>query len=197
MLVSALENLLNRGLPRSVRARALCAELEGRRLAVEAPGLGRVLIGSSGATLTVRRGEEPAEASLSGGPLSLGILGIGLSHEPIRSGAVQVHGDAELAEKFQQLLRLLRPDPEEELAGLLGDVPAHRIGQFARGALGWSGRTAATVWRDLGDYLAHERRDLVSTAEGEAFLRGVDALREDADRLAARVEQLERRVTAP
>ena len=125
MLVSALENLLNRGLPRSVRARALCAELEGRRLAVEAPGLGRVLIGSSGAALTVRRGEEPAEASLSGGPLSLGILGIGLSHEPIRSGAVQVHGDAELAEKFQQLLRLLRPDPEEELAGLLGDVPAH------------------------------------------------------------------------
>ncbi len=197
MLVSALENLLNRGLPRSVRARALCAELEGRRLAVEMPGLGRVLIGSSGTALTVRRGEEAAEASLSGGPLSLGVLGIGLSHEPIRRGDVQVHGDAELAEKFQQLLRLLRPDPEEELAVLVGDVPAHRIGQLARGALGWSGRAVATLWRDLGDYAAHERRDLVSAAEGETFLHGVDALREDADRLAAQVEQLERRVAAP
>jgi ubiquinone biosynthesis protein UbiJ len=197
MLVSALENLLNRGLPRSVRARALCAELEGRRLAVEMPGLGRALIGSSGTALTVRRGEEAAEASLSGGPLSLGVLGIGLSHEPIRRGDVQVHGDAELAEKFQQLLRLLRPDPEEELAVLVGDVPAHRIGQLARGALGWSGRAVATLWRDLGDYAAHERRDLVSAAEGETFLHGVDALREDADRLAAQVEQLERRVAAP
>ena len=197
MLVSALENLLNRGLPRSVRARALCAELEGRRLAVEMPGLGRVLIGSSGTALTVRRGEEAAEASLSGGPLSLGVLGIGLSHEPIRRGDVQVHGDAELAEKFQQLLRLLRPDPEEELAVLVGYVPAHRICQLARGALGWSRRAVATLWRDLGDYAAHERRDLVSAAEGETFLHGVDALREDADRLAAQVEQLERRVAAP
>ena len=197
MLASALENLLNRGLPRSVRARELCAELQGRRLAVEAPGLARVLIESSGTTLTLRRSEEAADASISGGPLSLGILGSGLSHEPVRRGEVEVRGDAELAEKFQQLLRLLRPDLEEELSVLLGDVPAHRIGQLARGALDWSGRAAATLWRDLGDYAAHERRDLVSAAEGETFLRGVDALREDADRLTARVDQLERRVTAP
>lgn len=194
MLASVLENLLNRGLPRSVRARQLCAELEGHRLAVEAPGLGRVLIASSGAALSIRRAEEPADASISGGPLSLGIVGSGLSREPITRGAVEIRGDAELAEKFQELLRLLRPDFEEELAVLLGDVPAHRIGRLARGAFGWSGRAAATLWRDLGDYAAHERRDLVSAVEGETFLRDIDALREDTDRLAARLDQLERRV---
>ena len=80
---------------------------------------------------------------------------------------------------------------------MLGDVPAHRIGRLARGAAGWTGRAAATLWRDLGEYASHERQDLVPRPEGEGFLRGVDALRENVDRLAARLEQLERRAAAP
>jgi len=35
MLSATLDNLLNRGLPRSPRARQLCAELEGRSVAIE------------------------------------------------------------------------------------------------------------------------------------------------------------------
>jgi ubiquinone biosynthesis protein UbiJ len=53
------------------------------------------------------------------------------------------------------------------------------------------------LWRDIGEYASHERRDLVSRPEGEAFLRDVDALREDVERLAARLELLEPRATAP
>ncbi len=34
MFTESIEHLLNRNLPRSPRARALCAELAGRRLAV-------------------------------------------------------------------------------------------------------------------------------------------------------------------
>ena len=196
MLASALENLLNRGLPRSVRARELCAELGGRRLAVEAPAVARLVIESDGVAVRIRRGEAPADASIVGGPLSLLVVGGGLSREPITRGEVEIRGDAEVAEKFQQLLRLLSPDVEEELSLVLGDVPAHRIGRLARGAAGWTGRAAATLWRDLGEYASHERQDLVPRPEGEGFLRGVDALRENVDRLAARLEQLERRVAA-
>ena len=197
MLSTALESLLNRGLPRSVRARALCAELGGRRLAVEAPAVARLVIESDGAALRIRRGEAPADASIVGGPLSLLIVGGGLSREPITRGEVEIRGDADVAEKFQELMRLLSPDLEEELSLVVGDVPAHRIGRLARGAADWAGRAAATLWRDLGEYASHERRDLVPRPEGEGFLRGVDALREDVDRLAARLEQLERRAAAP
>ena len=35
MLTATLENVLNRGLPRSPRAQQLCAELTGRSVAVE------------------------------------------------------------------------------------------------------------------------------------------------------------------
>ena len=197
MLSTALESLLNRGLPRSVRARALCAELGGRRLAVEAPAVARLMIESDGVALRIRRGEAAADASIVGGPLSLLIVGGGLSREPITRGEVEIRGDADVAEKFQELMRLLSPDVEEELSLVLGDVPAHRIGRLARGAADWTGRAAATLWRDLGEYASHERRDLVPRPEGEGFLRGVDALREDVDRLAARLEQLERRAAAP
>ena len=196
MLASALENLLNRGLPRSVRARQLCAELDGRRLAVQAPALARIVIESTGATLRIQRGEDSADATLVGGPLGLLIVGGGFSREPLAHGAVEIRGDAEIAEKFQDLLRLLSPDVEEELSLVVGDVPAHRLGQLARGAADWTRKAAETLWRDLGEYASHERGDLVPRAEGESFLHGVDALREDVDRLAARLEQLERRVAA-
>ncbi len=196
MIRSTLENLLNRGLPRSVRARQLCAELDGRRLAVEAPGLGRLLIESTGTSLRLHRGPETADASIVGGPLSLLLTGASLAGQPLRRGAVEIRGDAQIAEKFQALLRLLRPDLEEDLALLVGDVAAHRAGQLARGTLRWTRSALATLWRDVGEYASHERRDLVSRPEGEAFLRDVDALREDVDRLAARLELLERRATA-
>ena len=197
MIRSTLENLLNRGLPRSVRARQLCAELDGRRMAVEAPGLGRLLIESTGTLLRLHRGSETADASIVGGPLSLLLTGASLSSEPLRRGAVEIRGDAQIAEKFQALLRLLTPDLEEELALLVGDVPAHRAGQLARGTLRWTRSALDTLWRDIGEYASHERRDLVSRPEGEAFLRDVDALREDVDRLAARLELLEHRAAAP
>ena len=53
MLNSLIENVLNRGLPRSPRAQRLCTELAGRRLALEIRGIGTLLIESTGALLKV------------------------------------------------------------------------------------------------------------------------------------------------
>jgi ubiquinone biosynthesis protein UbiJ len=87
---------------------------------------------------------------------------------------------------------LLRPDLEELLARAVGDVPAHQIGHFTRLALRWSRGAARTTLTNIAEYLAHERRDLVPRNEGEQFLRAVDALREDVDRLEARLDLLMR-----
>lgn len=195
-MLATLENILNRGLPRSVRARQLCTELSGRRLAIEAPGLARLLLGSTGSSLSIERGAGAADAEIVGGPLSLLVLGGGLSEEPARRGDVEVRGDAATAEKFQELLRLLTPDAEEELSLLIGDVPAHRLGRLAHGALAWTRRAGNTLLRDLGEYASHERADTVSRPEGEQFLHGVDAVREDLDRFEARLALLERRAGA-
>ncbi len=198
MLTATLENVLNRGLPRSPRAQQLCAELKGRRLAVAiSPLQGRsVLVESTGDSLKLSFATAgtlaPPDATVSGGPLSLLALSGPTPDAVVQRGAVRIEGDAELAEKFRELVVLLKPDLEDELSLALGDVPAHQIGRFARAAAGWTRKAAATTVRNVAEYLGHERRDLVPRNEAEQFLRGVDSLREDVDRLAARIEHLTR-----
>ena len=190
MLTATLENVLNRGLPRSPRAQQLCAELTGRSVAVEVREITRLLLESTGSTLRITRGAAGADAEIVGGPF--GLLALGAEHPEavLQRGDVEIRGDAELAQKFRELVLLLRPDPEEELSGLIGDVPAHQIGRFARMARSWTHRAARTTAENLAEYLAHERQHLIPRNEGDQFLRGVDAVREDVDRLEARIDLL-------
>ena len=45
----------------------------------------------------------------------------------------------------------------------------------------------------MAEYLAHERQHLVPRAEADQLLKGVDILRENVDRLQARIELLARK----
>jgi ubiquinone biosynthesis accessory factor UbiJ len=193
MLTATIENVLNRGLPRSPRAQQLCAELTGRSVAVEIREITRLLVESTGSSLRITRGDAGADAEIVGGPFGL----LGLSGDApeavLQRGDVEIRGDAELAQKFRELALLLRPDLEEALSDLISDVPAHQVGRFARMALGWTRRAAVTTVENLAEYLGHERRDLVPRNEGEQFLKGVDGLREDVDRLEARIALLRQR----
>jgi ubiquinone biosynthesis protein UbiJ len=190
VLTALIENVLNRGLPRSPRARQLCEELSGRTIAIEVSHFGRVLVQSTGASLKVNRGDGGAEVEIAGGPVSLLALTGSTAEAVLHRGDVRIRGDAELAQKFRELTLLLRPEPEEELALLVGDVPAHQIGRFARMAAAWALKAADTGVRNVAEYLGHERQDLVPRTEAESFLRQVDVVREDVDRLAARLELL-------
>jgi ubiquinone biosynthesis protein UbiJ len=190
MLTATLENVLNRGLPRSPRAQQLCAELTGRRVAVEVREITRLLLESTGSTLRITRGDTAADAEIVGGPFGLVALGAERPEAVLQRGDVQIRGDAELAQKFRELVLLLRPDLEEELSGIIGDVPAHEVGRFSRLARGWLHAAARTTAENLAEYLGHERQHLIPRNEGDQFLRGVDAVREDVDRLEARIDLL-------
>jgi ubiquinone biosynthesis protein UbiJ len=191
-MLTAIENALNRGLPRSPRAQELCAGLAGRKLAIEIPDVTRVLVESTGTSLRITRDGAAADAEIIGGPLGLLALAGDSPQAVLQRRGVDVRGDAAMAEKFRELGMLLRPDLEEDLSQLIGDVPAHQIGRFARMAASWGQRAVSTTVQNFSEYFAHERRDLVSRNEGEQYLRGVDLLREDLDRLEARLEQLTR-----
>jgi ubiquinone biosynthesis protein UbiJ len=193
MLTATIENILNRGLPQSPRAQQLCAELAGRSVAVEVREIARLLVESTGKSLRVTRGDAGAEAEIVGGPFGLLALNGTSPEAAIQRGDVEIRGDAELAQKFRELILLLRPDLEEELSHFVSDVPAHQIGRLARMAFGWTHKAATTTAQNLAEYFGHERQDLVPRNEGDQFLRGVDALREDVDRLDARIALLDQR----
>jgi ubiquinone biosynthesis protein UbiJ len=194
MLTETIENVLNRGLPRSPRARQLCRELQGHRVGVDVSGFARLIVESTGETLQLKRDADGgAEAEIVGGPFSLLALAGESPEAVIQRGDVQIRGDVELAQRFRELAMLLRPDIEEEVSKVIGDVPAHHLGRAARAAFGWTRNAAATQVRNVAEYFAHERQHLVPRAEADQLLKGVDTLRENLDRLEARIELLARK----
>jgi ubiquinone biosynthesis accessory factor UbiJ len=195
MLTRIIDNIVNRGLPRSPRARELVTQLKGRSVAIAIDGFARVRVESDGMLLHVATasGAAAADATLCGGPLALLALMRPGAQGVVQRGAVTISGDGQLAEQFQELARLLQPDFEEELSLLIGDVPAHQLARWTGSGGRWLRNAAHTTFVNAAEYLAHERADLVPRQEGEQFLHGVDAVREAVDRLEARLTLLERR----
>jgi ubiquinone biosynthesis protein UbiJ len=105
---------------------------------------------------------------------------------------MELRGDVACAQQFHAIFRALEFDWEEQLSRLVGDVAAHQIGNLARGALSWGSQAAGSLSRATADYLQEESRNLPAPVEVERFIQGVDTLRSDCDRLAARVARLER-----
>jgi ubiquinone biosynthesis accessory factor UbiJ len=194
VLTQAIENLLNRSLPRSPRAQELCDALKGKAVRIEARGPGWTLfIESLGTSVRLVKDTAPREpdAEISGSLMSLAALAGREPEQVIQRGDVSIRGDAEVAQKFRELAMLLRPDIEEELARLVGDTPAHQAMRLARMAGDFGRRAMRNGVRNAAEYFAHERGDLVPRAEAEDFYRGVERLREDLDRLDARARLLE------
>ena len=193
MLTEAIENLLNRNLPRSPRALELTAALKGKSVRIEARSLGWVLrCESLGSSVQLERaGDATADAEISGSLMNLAALAGAHPQDVIQRGDVSIRGDAEIAQKFRELAMLLKPDVEEELARLIGDTPAHQALRFVKMATSFGRRAATTGVRNVAEYLAHETGDLVPRAEAEDFYRGVERLREDLDRLEARTRIIE------
>lgn len=196
MLTEAIENLLNRNLGNSPQARAACVALKGRRLKVTVSGLG-LAIGCESLGDSLRLSRSPSgefHAEVEGSPVNLLALAGADPGRVLKSGAVRVHGEIELLQRYRDLALQLQPDFEEELARLIGDAPAHKLARLAQGALAFGRRSADTAVRNAAEFFAHETGDLVPRAEGEAFFGEVDRLREDVDRAAARLEALLARV---
>jgi ubiquinone biosynthesis protein UbiJ len=193
MLTERIQAAIDRNVAGSPRARELLARLEGRSLVVRmqfTPWRVRALV-QSGRLLLARTQDESADALLEGTPLGLLSMLREAPAEVIRRGDVTLTGNSEVAQQFQELMLLLRPDLEESLAGIIGDVPAYGLGQLLRKSLDYGRATARTAGLNVGEFLAHEKHVLVPRAEATEFLAGVDALREATDRIAARVQALE------
>jgi ubiquinone biosynthesis protein UbiJ len=194
---SAIERLLERAVTQaradSPRAVELLAELSGRTLRVQVLGTPFIVrIQSDGQALHLRQGES-ADATIVGAPLSLLALAGRDPQAVITRGDVRIDGDAQIAQRFRELGMLLRPDLEAGLSQLFGRSGAHVAILGLRAAQTWARATAWTATQNIAEYLAHERGDLVSRAESEHFLRGVDQLREQVDRIEARLNRLEER----
>lgn len=194
----ALDRAVTRALADSSRARELCAQLEGRSFCIEPTGSPWLL------HLTVREARlhavitpagtaQQANATIQGSAVALlGALGEN-QRALLQSAALRIEGDAQIAQKCSELLHALRPDMEQELGRLLGPLPAHLLSRAVRGAWQQGNTLLREQSLNAADWLAHERRALVSVPEAEHRYRQIEAAREQLDRLDARVQGLEAR----
>jgi len=106
---------------------------------------------------------------------------------------VRVTGDTALASALTGVLSAMRWDVEEDLSRVIGDVAAHRVAQAGSAFLAWQGRTATNLAQSLAEYWTEERPVIAGSEAVREFVRAVDMLRDDTERLEKRVERLSAR----
>ena len=191
----ALEQALNRLVALDPDTAAALQRLDGRRigLALEAPPVALDIQVHDGRLKVGPPTQEPdlgIRATLSGVLSQLPFL---RRDDAPPVGKVRINGDAELARHVQQLARRFDPDWDQPFADVFGPVFGPQIARGLREALKAGAGFARGFSRDTVDYLTEESRDLVGKAELSAFHDDVDALRDRAERLAARLARLEPR----
>ena len=190
-----VESMLNGVLTLDPHARAKLAGFHGRVIGIEVQGVGLrfFLVADAGGRLQVlAHTEADADCLMRGTPVDL--LRSALSRhkeDALFSGRLEVRGDPDLAQEFSAVLARLDVDWEEQLSKLTGDVVAHETGRACRAAGRWVTRTGAIVEQDLREYLQEEARFVPTRFEVVEWQDGVDRLRDDVERLAARVARLE------
>jgi ubiquinone biosynthesis protein UbiJ len=199
MLLSALESTLNRNIDASSNARALCTRLVGKTLRLQITGLPfEILLRAENDRIQLSiDSDHSADAILSGSPIGLLTLAKQTSTSTLSGTSVRIAGDAEVAQAFSQLLKQIKPDIEEELSRVIGDVAAHQVGNTVRSVLSFGRRVGNTLLQNIGEYLSEEGRDIPSKTETEEFIREVDTLRDDVERFDARLNTLERKAKSP
>lgn len=190
----ALEAALNRALALDPDTRAALKPLDGRRvaLALEAPAIA-LQICVEGERLQVGPVDAAGEPDLA----VRSTLGGLLAQLPFLKrddappvGRVRVSGDAELARRLQTLAERFDPDWQKPFTAVFGDVVGVQIANAARGALRQLRNAGTNLAENAAEFVVEESRDVVGKAELNAFHDDVDALRDDAERLAARVRRL-------
>ncbi len=103
---------------------------------------------------------------------------------------MEIRGDTDTGQAFQDILSEVDLDWEEPLSRLTGDVIAHQAGKLVHEGRQFIRQACGTLEQDLSEYLQEEARLLPARIEVHYFLDEVDRLRSDTDRLTARVARL-------
>lgn len=191
--VSLLINNALRHDPATVNA---IAKLRGKVLRVEStwpPFVVNVTCHASGIELTGTQ-EHAADVTLRGTALALAILATeSADSTTFAESGVAFSGDQDVLRSARQLALDLNIDWEAALAELVGDIPAHLVGQAIRQTRHWGRDAAQRATTGLADYVKHEVRLTPSPLEVDALSTQIRRLADDTERLAARLALLQTR----
>lgn len=135
---------------------------------------------------------EEVDASIAG-PLAA-IVKLGLSKARIAKD-LTVSGDMHLVEAFKDLFSKLDIDWQSQLAPLLGDAMAFKVTQSTQSVGSWLKNSMQSLHENTKEYLTEESGCLPPRLLFTHFTREVRQLNREVDRLAARIQHLQQRVS--
>lgn len=193
-----LEAALNRAIALDPDTREALRALDGRRivLALQSPPLA-LQLRVEGERLAVGPVEQAHEPDLSVRSTLGALLGQlpallgarGDDAPPI--GGMRISGDADLARRLQRLAERFDPDWQQPLVAVFGDVVGVQVANGIATALKQARTLGGEFAGSAAEYVVEESRDVVGRDELDAFHDDVDALRDNFERLAARVARLD------
>ena len=188
-----VEATINQALQYDPATRNAITKLDGKVLAVEStlPNLELFVIHSGDSLSLMSHYEGVPDTILKGSALSLVTLALDNNDRSSFVGTgVEVRGDAELLRQVRKIMRNLDVDWEAMLSKLIGDVPAHLIGETVRSLNSWRREAAPRVGDVVKGFHQEEVKLGPSRNEAEQFFNEVSQLNKAVDRIGARINAL-------
>ena len=188
-----LESVINRYLALDPEMLDKLAQFDGKVIKLELTGINKTLymLPNDRGIQVLTEYEGSADTVLRGTPISLFKMGlVSNAANLLLKGEIEITGDTRLGHQFKNIFSQMDIDWSEPLANMVGDSLAYQI-QKSGSKLGrWGKASAKSVSASFSEYLQEESRDVVTETELNIFNEAVDQLRNDVDRLQARINTL-------
>jgi ubiquinone biosynthesis protein UbiJ len=103
---------------------------------------------------------------------------------------IKIEGDTHLAAELAKVFANMRWDYEDDLSNLIGDIPANKMGTFARDAANSVKETGINLAEMLSEYWQEEIPIIAKKRNVEQFNSEVDNLRADVARFEKKLAKL-------
>lgn len=112
--------------------------------------------------------------------------------QSIAGAGLRIEGDIGIAQQFADLFSGVDFNMGDLIDARLGPVPAYFAEQGLKSARSFFGRLRRELPEQAAEYLREESRDVIGGWEHERFAVDIGTLRDDVERMAARIRRLEK-----
>ena len=187
------EKIINAALVHDPASAERLRALEGKVMLVDSsmPPL-RIAVEPSATGLMLHSNwQDDADVTVTGTLVSLTAMAINAGEMVSLSGTgVNVSGNLEVLRQLNHIMAELDIDWEAALAELIGDVPAHLLGETIRNSDEFRRHALKRAQTALAEVSQEELRLTPSANEYQGFVQSVRHLSTDVDRLVARANKL-------
>lgn len=192
--LGAAEIALNRYIGQDAAAMARASRLAGHALTVcfSDFGLAVTFIAERHGMQVIGLPEGEADVRLTGRSTAFGrVLFSGHGHG-ITGAGLRIEGDIGIAQQFADLFSSVDFNLGDLVDARLGPVPAYFVERGLKSARGLFSRLRRELPEQAAEYLREESRDAIGSWEHERFVDEVSILRDDVERMAARLRRLDK-----